>query len=400
MKDTIIKGSGNSRSIRFPPNALTIYPDWPSFVADASSQYGVPCDIGPLNLSGLSQKGDDLNKANLLTDATAELLGLDGTAVPNDALMALYAFSKGMAQIKVTVHDASGNPFANIPVTGLTDVMGNTPVFTNAAGVAVGYSMSGSKTFSTANILDLTSVSKSVSVSAGNLYEVELVPARRNFVLFQSSVAKLYITDAVDNVDVSVVSGGENGGNGKILSQTPDYSGKGGNSGTSKIEYAVDVTEMVNAFSALVVGGSNGGMSSFLGVEASVSTSGGGTPVLSPALDSVYSNNGRPGAAVNYEYFSSFTGTDLCGGNGGSGAAGNSSGQGGSGSGPFGGNGGVSNKGSTSTTRISGYPGSGYGGAGGGGGTGPYHTANERLGGAGYKGVVSVRIHFKEGITV
>lgn len=392
MKDTVIKGSGNSRSIRFPPNALTVYPDWATFVADAASQFGAPCDILGLNDAGVLTHGTDLNKANLLTDETAALLGLDSSAVPNDALMALYAFSKGMAQIRVTVKDASGNPFANIPVTGLIDVLGNTPVFTNANGVAVGYSMSGSKSFSTANILDITSVSKTVSVSAGGIYDVELVPARRNFALFESSVANLYISDAVDNVDVSVVSGGENGGSGNNSTYT---SGKGGNTGTSKIQYGIDVTDNNGKFVPVVVGGSNGGTSNFLGVEAKVATSGGGAPVRSL-------NEGNPGAAVDYDYFTSYTETSKCGGNGGSGGATGDSvtvKSGGTGSAPFGGNGSATFYTDPAYGILSkGYPGTGPGGAGGGGGAVVKNIPNS--GGIGYRGVVSARIHFKEGITV
>lgn len=400
MKDTIAKGSGNSRTLASVPNFLTLYPTYEAF-AQALIDRTLPIDLGPLNPSGLAQKGDDLNKANLLTDPTAELLGLDSTAVPNDALMALYAFAKGMAQIKATVHDASGNPFANIPVTGLTDVMGNTPVFTNAAGVAVGYSMSGSKTFSTANILDLTSVSKTVSVAAGNLYEVELVPARRNFALFQSSVAKLYITDAVDNVDVSVVSGGGNGEAGTFINSAIYTSGKGGNTGTSSTEYGIDMSEKLNTFVSLIVGGSNGGTSNFLDVEAKVSSSGGGNSVtVNRGSGRIRGGNGSP---VNYNYLSSFTDSALCGGNGGGGSVGDASQltdeiSGGNGSSPFGGDGGWNLKGSGASATSAGFPGTGYGGAGGGGGATDSNVS--RSGGAGYHGVVSVRIHFKEGITV
>lgn len=385
MKDTIIKGSGNSRMLASVPNFLTLFPSYEAF-GQALIKGELPIDLGPLNAAGLEQRGNDLNKATLLQDATAELLGLDNSAVPNDALMALYAFSKGMAQIRVTVKDASGNPFANIPVTGLSDVLGNTPVFTNENGVAVGYSMSGSRTFSTANILDITSVSKSVSVSAGNLYSVELVAARRNFALFESSVANLYITDSVDTVDVSAVSGGQNGGD-----RASDYSasGAGGNSGTSAIGYNINVSD---GFFALTVGGSNGGTSSFLGVDAKVSTFGGGAPLLTDG-------NGNSGTPVDYDYFTSFSETSKCCGNGGSGGKSSHmtvSYSEGYGSAPFGGSGGVASV--QYADRIPGNPGKGPGGAG--GGSGCHSNSGARGGGGGHKGVVSVRIHFKEGITI
>lgn len=404
MTDTVIKGSGNSRSIKSVP---TLPEEWSTARAQLINQ-GWPIDLGPLNKAGILTHGTDLNKANLLTDETAALLGLDSSAVPNDALMALYAFSKGMAQIRVTVKDASGNPFANIPVTGLSDVLWNTPVFTNANGVAVGYSMSGSKSFSTANILDITSVSKTVSVSAGGIYDVELVPARRNFALFESSVANLYISDAVDNVDVSVVSGGENGENAVVRSQASNFkyyrSGKGGNSGTSAKQYAIDVTKKESLFVPVVVGGSNGGTSSFLGVEAKVSSSGGGPSAATNVAGASSGVNGNPGSDYSGSYFSSFLEESPCGGSGSSGGVGGtangspttSGGQKGS---P---NGGIGGTGSTQSA-TNGSAATGYGGGGGGAGApGSLSSNNSTVfsGGAGYKGIVSARIHFKEGITV
>lgn len=82
MKDTIIKGTKNSRSII---GAASIPATWEQARAQLI-QSGWPIDLGPLNAAGLTQKGDDLNKANLLKDATAALYGLTAAAVPDDVL--------------------------------------------------------------------------------------------------------------------------------------------------------------------------------------------------------------------------------------------------------------------------------------------------------------------------
>ena len=82
MKDTIIKGTGNSRTLKSVPNLANLAPAYEDFLALLVGD-GLPVDLGPLNSAGLSVRGTDLNKANLLTDATARLFGLTSTATPN-----------------------------------------------------------------------------------------------------------------------------------------------------------------------------------------------------------------------------------------------------------------------------------------------------------------------------
>lgn len=88
MKETIIKGTGNSRTLGSVPNLLTLYPTYEAFAA-ALAAGEVPVDIGPLNPAGVAQMGDALNKQTLLKDSTAALFGLPNTAVPNDILAAI-----------------------------------------------------------------------------------------------------------------------------------------------------------------------------------------------------------------------------------------------------------------------------------------------------------------------
>lgn len=88
MKDTIIKGSGNSRMMASVPNFLTLFPSYEAF-GRALINGELPIDLGPLNAAGLEQRGDDLNKATLLKDATAALYGKSASAVPDDILAAI-----------------------------------------------------------------------------------------------------------------------------------------------------------------------------------------------------------------------------------------------------------------------------------------------------------------------
>lgn len=113
MKETIIKGTKNSRSII---GAASIPVAWEQARAQLI-QSGWPIDLGPLNAAGLIQKGDDLNKANLLKDATVALYGLTSAAVPDDVLAkartliaAAQTAADGRAQVAVGSYVGTGVP--------------------------------------------------------------------------------------------------------------------------------------------------------------------------------------------------------------------------------------------------------------------------------------------------
>lgn len=89
MQDTIIKGTGNSRSIKGPPNLLTLYPTWEA-AAHAMIDGTFPIDLGPLNPSGVQKIGTNLDTSALLKDTTAALYGLTGSAVPDEVLSIIH----------------------------------------------------------------------------------------------------------------------------------------------------------------------------------------------------------------------------------------------------------------------------------------------------------------------
>lgn len=83
MLDTVVNGTRTSRSIL---GNLSI-PDDPAEAIALLKSSGWPIDLGPLNDAGLSQRGTDLNKANLLSDETAALYGFEGDAATVDMVL-------------------------------------------------------------------------------------------------------------------------------------------------------------------------------------------------------------------------------------------------------------------------------------------------------------------------
>lgn len=84
MQDGIIKGTGNSRYLKSISEFLTQYPTYNDFAA-ALAAGTLPIDLNGINPTGWDQQGTPLNKENLLSDETCELLGIPQTSVPDDA---------------------------------------------------------------------------------------------------------------------------------------------------------------------------------------------------------------------------------------------------------------------------------------------------------------------------
>lgn len=88
MQDGVTKGTGDSRYLKSVSNFLTQYPSYEDF-AKALVAGTLPVDFNGINEAGWSQIGTALNKASLLTDATAALYSLTTDAVPDDVLAAI-----------------------------------------------------------------------------------------------------------------------------------------------------------------------------------------------------------------------------------------------------------------------------------------------------------------------
>lgn len=88
MKDAIALGTGNSRYLKSVSGFASLYPTYDSFAA-ALVAGTLPVDLNGINPDGWAQLGTALDKAHLLTDATAALMGLGSEATVNDALATL-----------------------------------------------------------------------------------------------------------------------------------------------------------------------------------------------------------------------------------------------------------------------------------------------------------------------
>lgn len=408
MKETIIKGTGNSRTLGSVPNLLTLYPTYEAFAA-ALAAGEVPIDLGALDPAGCQQVGDPLNKQTLLKDGTAAIYGeLPDNPVPDDmfALIAdkLYRLSTGMAKVTVTVKLSNGTPVPDACINNLKTITGG-DVFTDQNGVAAGYCNAGNVTISLKNHLDITGNSKTISAIQRNSYTVELTATTRNFYSTTSSNS-MYISGLRKTIDVSVCGGGAGGGGGL----SSDYCGKGGGGGFASTKENVSFRTRTLYTASLGAGGvggqydaahpgSNtagapGGTSSFLGVSAS-----GGLEYENTNINatSVPYGNGSGGFGTNRNgsqqssagkngtgiVFSSYTSTKVVGGGGGGGSFTDVRSIGGA---PGGGAGGYG-----ISTAISGSDGLDGVGGGGGGAGGRAGNSQGRKGGRGF---ISARIHF------
>ena len=88
MQDAISLGTGNSRYLKSVGGFMALYPSYEDFAA-ALVKGEFPIDWNGKNPDGWAQQGTELNKANLLTDATAALMDLGSEASVNDALATL-----------------------------------------------------------------------------------------------------------------------------------------------------------------------------------------------------------------------------------------------------------------------------------------------------------------------
>lgn len=98
MNDTVIKGTGDSRTLKGPPNLLAMYPTWED--AGQALQDGTfPVDLGPLNPLGVLQMGTGYTKGEVLPADLQAALGLPDNATPADAYKALYRSIYGSDEV-------------------------------------------------------------------------------------------------------------------------------------------------------------------------------------------------------------------------------------------------------------------------------------------------------------
>ena len=220
MKDSVIKGNGNSRYLKSSLEGITT---WEQFRA-ALAAGTLPVDLNGINPDGFQQLGDPLTKVTLLKDSTAALLGLPKTAVPDDAFVALV-LGQGVYGYRVKVQLADGTPVEGATVSGIQPLTGSTLV-TGADGTVLGKSTSASVTIGcTSPYIDQKAPAAQTVTKTGTITNVTLTLENVTDMLTILSSKTVKISSMAKTLDVTAVGGGGGGGSGRTYnSVTEDFS--------------------------------------------------------------------------------------------------------------------------------------------------------------------------------
>ena len=304
------------------------------------------------------QEGTPLNKASLLKDSTAALLGLGTSAVPDDAFLAL-AIGVGTYGFRVKVQLPDGTPVAGANVTGITALPGAS-LTTNSDGIVVGSSSAASVTIGVSSpFVDLKAPDSQNVTATGTLTDVTFVLSYNTDVIQVTSSRVIdNISPFAKSVDVTAIGGGGGGGGARSYQNSPRvYAALGGGGGGGYATTRLSIALSTGSKITLVVGA--GGTSA-----ANQSGTAGGKTTVTIGNTTVSAAGGSGGYLYTGEDFGN---ADL---NLGEGGAGN--GNGGKGGSP----------GSPSTARIFNDTSLDLAGGGGGGGGGLKSTSTSPAGGA------------------
>lgn len=361
-----------------------------------------------------TQEGTPLNKATLLKDITASILGLPNTAVPDDAFLAL-TIGVGTYGFRVKIQLADGTPVEGATVSGITALTGSTLV-SGADGIVLGKSTSKTVTIScTSPYIDQAPPASQSVTATGTITDVTLTLTSITDMITVTSSKSTKVSPMAKTMDVTAVGGGGGGGG---YNQSSRYDGAGAGGGGGYVSTKLDV---VCADKSLkIVLGSWGSGSHYAGGNVSSGGNGGNTLLQIDGVSVLTANGGKGGAGGSSgptaggsgngwggnggRYESSASGSNYAeAGGSGSGYIFNDSNLGraggGGGGGGFSGNGAIDakaksgglpygGKGGTQDGTPSGADGSGPGGGGGGAG------GSNGNGGAGGSGQMYLRFHF------
>lgn len=179
-----------------------------------------------------TQEGTPLNKASLLKDATASLLGLSTDAVPDDAFVALV-LGQGVYGYRVRVQLADGTPVEGVTVSGIQPLTGSTLV-TGADGTVLGKSASASVTIGcTSPYIDQKAPAAQTVTKTGTITDVTLTLENDTDVLTitSSQTISTKFSKLCTSFDICAVGGGGGGGSYdqmSVVDRTTGGSGAGG----------------------------------------------------------------------------------------------------------------------------------------------------------------------------
>ncbi len=345
-----------------------------------------------------TQEGTPLNKATLLKDGTASILGLPDTAVPDDVFLALI-IGVGTYGYRIKIQLADGSPVEGATVSGLEALTGSTLV-SGADGIVLGKSTSQTVTIEcTSPYIDQEAPAGQSVTATGTITDVTLTLTSITGTITVPSSETTKASSMAKTMDITAVGGG-GGGGGKNTKSGSSIAGGGGGGGYVATKLLVPVTPLQELTFIIGSGGA-------AGAYAKTGGDGGSTTIKSAGADLLTASGGFGGVAGqaqntggvgngNGGYTNTSDGEDgigyifddaslgLAGGGGGGGGtrAGNTGAVGGN---PYGGDGALG-----STNTVNGQDATAGKGPGGGGGGGYYNMDNA----AGAPGCVYIRFHF------
>lgn len=176
-----------------------------------------------------TQEGTPLNKATLLKDVTASILGLPNTATPDDAFLAL-TIGVGIYGYRVKIQLADGTPVEGATVSGIEALTGSTLV-SGADGIVLGKSTSKTVTIGcTSPYIDQAAPASQSVTATGTITDVTLTLTNNTDIVAVASSITAKISPMAKTVDICAVGGG-GGGAGSADSDYQKAQGGGGGGG-------------------------------------------------------------------------------------------------------------------------------------------------------------------------
>ena len=237
-----------------------------------------------------TQEGTPLNKATLLKDVTASILGLPNTAVPDDAFLAL-TIGVGTYGFRVKVQLSDGTPVEGATVSGITALTGSTLV-SGTDGIVLGKSTSKTVTIScTSPYIDQAAPASQSVTATGTITDVTLTLTAITDMITVTSSKTTKVSPMAKTMDVTAVGGGGGGGGGYYGG---DYESAASGGGGGYVSTKTGVASVAKANLKITIGSAgSGGLHQSL--AASPGTSGGTTSVTLNDVALITANGGGGG---------------------------------------------------------------------------------------------------------
>lgn len=272
-----------------------------------------------------TQEGTPLNKATLLKDYTANLLGLPNTAVPDDALLALI-IGVGAYGYRVKIQVADGTPVEGATVSGIEVLPGSTLV-SGADGIVLGKSTSQSVAIGcTSPCIDQAAPASQSVTATGTITDVTLTLTNNTDIITVASSITSKVSPMAKTVDICAVGGGGGGSGSADTDYQKSKGGGGGGGGNIVNVLAKSLTSYAEKSISIIVGsGGAGGVYSSTrpnGNECNGSSGGTTSVILGEQIEIATATGGGGGQIGLSDSTPGSGGTSINGGSGGNGGYG------------------------------------------------------------------------------